>query len=35
MMGLISGKKKTPKNQNREQSDIKTIVIIHQSNLFH
>lgn len=34
MMGLISGKK-PPKNQNREQSDIKTIVIIHQSNLFH
>lgn len=34
MMGLIS-RKKNPKNQNREQSDIKTIVIIYQSNLCH
>lgn len=34
MMGLIS-RNKTPKNQNREQSDIKTIVIIYQSNLCH
>lgn len=35
MMGLKFQEKTPPKNQNREQNDIKTIVIIHQSNLFH